>query len=200
MTWPFRKRQSAADLAIEWMPRAIEVAAQKWVEFEAQPFSASMALDEKIYWFTQGLAAGLRQWKAFKDGPDAIMLLIAAKGVERSRTHLRIEIETALGIPLPEPHERTDAEENEELLAKLIDRVSRKWDYFSKALIFKQDVSLRSRINSFKTPFLQGVRADFPMFREAPDEFFDSVITLGITQLGVHSIDEVEGALESPHD
>jgi hypothetical protein len=187
-------------MAVEWMPRAIDVAAQKWIEFEAQPFAASMKLDEKLYLFTQGLAAGLRQWNAFKASPDAFILLIAAKGVERSRTYLRIEIETALNIPLPQPHERTDAEESEALTAKLIDRVSRKWDYFSSTLIFKDDVSLRSRINSFKIPFLQGVRIDFPMLRDAPDEFFDSVITLGITQSGIPSIDEVERALESPHD
>lgn len=155
-----------------------------------------MGLDEKLHLFTQGLAAGLRQWKAFDAGSDALMLLIAAKAVEHSRTHLRIEIETALNMPLPEPHERTDAEENELLMAKVIDRVSRKWDYFSKTLVSRYDVSLRDRIDSFTIPFLEGVRIDFPMLREAPNEFFDSIIALGIAQSGLHSLDEVERALE----
>ncbi|HMC91251.1 MAG TPA: hypothetical protein VKI45_02210 [Allosphingosinicella sp.] len=198
--WPFRRKQSRADLAVEWMPRAINVATQKWVEFENQPLAASMGLDEKIYLFTQGLAAGLRQWKAFEAGPDALMLLVAAKGVERSRTYLRVEIETALGITLPEPHERTDAEESQLLTAKLVDRVSRKWGYFSTALIFRSDVPLEAQIESFKAPFLHGVRADFAMLRDAPEEFFDSIITLGIVESGTHSIDEVERALGLAYD
>ena len=72
-------------------------------------------------------------------------------------------------------------------------------DVFSETLVFKNEVPLRARINSFKVPFLQGVRIDFPMFLEAPDEFFDPIITLGISQSGLHSIDEVEHALKLPY-
>ena len=53
--WPFKKKQTAADIAIEWMPRAIDVAAQKWIEFQDQTFAATMQLNEKIYHFTTGL-------------------------------------------------------------------------------------------------------------------------------------------------
>src|SRR3546814_14270055 len=102
--WPFNRRKSKADMAIEWMPRAIEVASQKWSEFERQPFAADWPLDEKIYQFSLALGKGLNQWEAFKDSPNELMLLMAAKGVERSGTHLRIEIEAALGFPLPTPH------------------------------------------------------------------------------------------------
>src|SRR3546814_4272997 len=87
--WPFNRRKSKADMAIEWMPRAIEVASQKWSEFERQPFAADWPLDEKIYQFSLALGKGLNQWEAFKDSPNELMLLLAAKGVERSGTHLR---------------------------------------------------------------------------------------------------------------
>lgn len=193
--WPFRKKKSPADTAIEWMPRAIEVAAQKWIEFNAQPFAQSMDLDQKLYLFSEGLKNGLKQWKAFRDAPDPLMLLIAAKGAERSRTHLRMEIETALKFPLPKPHERSDEEEKLLLMDRLVDRVSRKWVYFSDTLVLKRDVSLTARIEAFKVPFLEGVRNDFPMFRDASDTFFDPMIALGIAQSGRHDIDEVGHAL-----
>lgn len=196
--WPFKKKQSDADLAIEWMPRAIDVAAQKWIEFESQPFAKEMDLEQKLFVFTEGFRKGLKQWVAFKRSPDPLFLLIAAKGVERSGTHLRMELEAVLNFPIPGPHERSDDEEMAELERKLIDRVSRKWAYFSDTLIFKDDVSLAQRIRSFKVPFLEGVRSDFPMFREAQDSEFDSMIALGIDQTGTHSIAEVYQALGIP--
>jgi hypothetical protein len=193
--WPFKKKRSAADIAIEWTPRAIDVAKQQWLEFEDQPFAMAMPLDEKLFLFNEGLKSGLRQWEAFQDSPDALFLLIAAKGVERSRTHLRIEIETALKTPIPLPHERTDEEENQILMAKLIEQISRKWAYFSKTLVFNDDVSLRVRIDAFRLPLLEEVRIDFPMFREAEDNFFDPLIALGIEKSGTNSISELENAL-----
>ena len=196
--WPFIKKKSQADIAIEWMPRAMEVAEFKWLEFEAQPWAQNMSLAEKISLFTQGLEAGLGQWNAFKNAPPGLMLLIAAKGVERSRTHLRMELEAVLNFPIPGPHERSDEEEMAELKKKLIDRASRKWRYFSDTLVFKDDVSLAQRIESFKIPFLEGVRRDFPMFKEAQHNEFDSMIALGIHQTGTHSIVEVYRALGLP--
>jgi ketopantoate reductase len=70
--WPFKKKQSAADVAIEWMPQAIDVAAQRWIEFEDQAFAATMPLNEKIYHFTTGLKQDLNQWEAFKGSPESI--------------------------------------------------------------------------------------------------------------------------------
>ena len=196
--WPFKNKLSDADLAIEWMPRAIDVASQKWIEFQSQPFSEKIELEDQLLVFTEGLRRGLKQWKAFKRAPDSLFLLIAAKGVERSGTHLRMELEAVLNFPIPGPHERSDEEEMAELKRRLIERASRKWRYYTDTLIFKNDVSLARRIESFKIPFLEGVRRDFPMFKEAKDDEFDSMIALGIDQTGTHSIIEVYRALGLP--
>lgn len=96
--WPFKRKKSKSDVAIEWMPRAIEVAAQKWIEFEKQPFTQDMTLEQRIYLFTEVLGKGLKQWEAFSDAADSLFLLIAAKGIERSRTHLRLELEAVLNL------------------------------------------------------------------------------------------------------
>ena len=195
--WPFKRKKSKADVAIEWMPRAIEVAAQKWIEFELQPFAQEMELDQKIVLFAEGLGAGLKQWKEFESAPDSLFLLIAAKGIERSRTHLRLELEAVLKFAIPGPHERSDDEEMAELKSKLIDRVARTWAYFAETLVFKPEVPLEERIRSFKTPFLEGVRRDFPMFGDASDTELDALILLGIDQTGTHSIFEIQRALEA---
>lgn len=83
----------------------------------------------------------------------------------------------------------------EELKSKLIDRVAKTWAYFTETLVFKSEATLERRIQSFKIPFLEGVRCDFPIFREAHDSELDSIIALGIDQTGTHSIIEVERAL-----
>lgn len=194
--WPFKPKKSEADLVSEWMPRAIDVAAQKWLEFESQPFAEGLDLEEKLFVFNEGLTRGLNQWKAFKRSPDPMFLLIAAKGIERSGTHLRIQIESALQIPLPEPHERTDEEEGQELTNRIIENVLRKWAYFAQTLQFTNDIPLLQQIEAFRGPFLESLRRDYPMFRETPDDFFDSMIALGIEQSGTHSLLALERALQ----
>ena len=171
--WPFNKKKSAADAAAAAIPKAIEVATQKWSEFNSQPFASTMPLDEKLFRFSEGLGRGLMQWQAFKGSPDSLMLLIAAKGVEQSRTHLRIEIETALRFPLPKPHERTDEEENRILMDRVIARASQKWRYFHETINFNNDTPLKKQIEIFQAPFVQGIKMDMPMFHDAPDDFFN---------------------------
>ncbi|WP_133030234.1 hypothetical protein [Sphingomonas sp. PP-CE-1G-424] len=99
--WPFSRRKSPADLAIEWMPHAIDVASQKWLEFQLLPFRAEVPLETRIMAFVEPLKIGLRQWEAFRTAPDAIFLLIAAKGVEKSGTHSISQLEQALKVSLP---------------------------------------------------------------------------------------------------
>ena len=193
--WPFSSKKSAADRAVAAMPRAIEVACQKWVEFYAQDFAKDMPLVDLVAFFVEGLEKGLRQWRDFKTAPDAIFLLIAVKGIEKSRTHLRLQLESALNLEVPAPHERTDEEEQAELQSILIDRVARKWSYFEQTLKFEPDVSLAERIKLFKVPFLEGLRRDFPMFAKASDNEFDSLIAIGIDRSGSTSIIEVYRAL-----
>ena len=100
--WPFKEKKSKAALAIEWLPRAIEVAKYKWIEFDAQPFARDFSLTEKIILFAEGLESGLSQWKVFRNPPQGLMMLIAAKGIQASGTHSKTEIELALCIDLPE--------------------------------------------------------------------------------------------------
>ena len=193
--WPFKRGKSDADRAVEAMPRAINVAAKKWIEFEDQPFAQQMDLGQKIALFTEGIRKGFAQWSGFQNAPEGIFLLIAAKGIERSQTYLRLELEGVLDIPIPPPFERTDEEEMAELKRKLIDRAARKWAYFEKTMTFKEDVPLATRIRAFKVPFVEGVRRDFAMFSDASDDEFDALIALGIDQTRTHSIIEVHHAL-----
>lgn len=97
--WPFRPQKSKADSAIEWMPRAIDVASRKWVEFQKLPFMQDVPLGDRIYAFSIPLSQGLKQWKAFSEADDPFFLLIAAKGVEKAGTHSSAEIAAALQLP-----------------------------------------------------------------------------------------------------
>ena len=193
--WPFGKKKTKADLAVEWMPRAIDAARHHWLEFEAQTWTQSMPLTEKIPLFCRGLEARLGQWKAYRNAPQGLIILIAAKGIESSRTHLRLELEAIFNMAIPTPHERTDEEELEELKKMLVDRAVRKWIYFTNTLEFNDSVTLYERIESFKMPFLEGLRRDYVMFREAMDNEFDSLIAIAIDRSGTHSIFEVQKAL-----
>jgi hypothetical protein len=193
--WPFRSKARQADIALGKMPQAIEIASEKWIEFEAQEFAKPMELGQRILAFTDGLEAGLRKWDAFKSAPDGFFLLIAAKGIEHSRAHLRMDIEAALKIPIPEPFERSDEEELSELQDILIDRVARKWTYFEDTIHFDADVSLAHRIDAFKGPFLEGVRRELPSLAKAPDSDFGAFFAIGIERSGRWSILEVHDAL-----
>ena len=93
--WPFKKKQSP--LPIEWIDRAIEVAAEKWLEFQNLPFKDGLSLADQIYMFSVPLGQGLKTWEAFKGATEGAFLFIAAKGVQMSGTHTRDEIEVALG-------------------------------------------------------------------------------------------------------
>jgi hypothetical protein len=102
--WPFKRRKSKADEAIEVLPALIENAAGKWRDFyQTFQFKDGVGLDKKIWLFTTPFSEGVREHvPAMKDAPDGLILLIVAKGVEQSGTHTRAEIEEALGMPLPE--------------------------------------------------------------------------------------------------
>lgn len=97
--WPFKRKKTEADVAIEWMPYAIQVASQKWLDFQALPLTPNFPLEDRIYAFSIPLGEGLKQWAAFKKADDPFFLLIAAKGVEKSGTHSAEEIAAALQLP-----------------------------------------------------------------------------------------------------
>jgi len=50
--WPFKKRQSPAEAALEIMPHAISFAATRWQSFcETLPLKDSVTLDDRITLF-----------------------------------------------------------------------------------------------------------------------------------------------------
>ena len=104
--WPFIRKKSAADMAIEEMPKAIEAARKKWLIYNELPFKMGVPLDWKIRRFMIPFEQFLRGWDAYKDAPGAVVLLIVCKGVQRSGTHTKAEIEAALNITLPSGHDR----------------------------------------------------------------------------------------------
>ncbi|MEO0463079.1 MAG: hypothetical protein AAF127_08100 [Pseudomonadota bacterium] len=193
--WPFKSRKKRADAAAAEIPRAIEIASMKWLEFQSQEFAHDWSLFEKVAHFVEGMKAEFGQWSAFKGAPESIFLLIAVKGIERSRTHLRVELEGILGMPVPEPFERTDEEELEALKSVLIDRCARKWKFFEDSLKFEPSVTLAEKITLFREPFVEGLRRDFVMFKDARDQDFDPIIMFGIEKSGKSSLIEVERAL-----
>lgn len=99
----FRKKQSKADAALAVMDDAIGMAAEKWrYSCEKLPHRADLPLVDRIASFLIPFSEGARaSIPAFKDAPDAVLLIMVAKGIERSGTHTRAQIEDALGIPLP---------------------------------------------------------------------------------------------------
>jgi hypothetical protein len=199
--WPFSGRKKEADLAVEWMPRAIEIAATKWNEFRAFPSIAESPLEMQIFAFRTMLEKGLREWKAFKNAPDAIFLLIAALGIEYSGAHSRDELESCLGLRLPSnpligdsSRSFSDSQITAEVLDDLVARAKNKWVYFNDTLKFKEGVPLAARIEGFLVPFSEHVR-NRPGLEHAPDDLIRRVVAIGIADSGSHSLDETVTAL-----
>lgn len=101
--WPF-KRKSKADATLAVMDQAIAFAADKWSYFtKAMPFKADVPLKDRISMFLVPATEGLKNnYPALRSAPDAIFLLIVAKGIEKSGTHTRVQIEAGLGVQLPD--------------------------------------------------------------------------------------------------
>lgn len=100
----FRKKQSKADAAIAVLPDAIQRAAERWTYYsETLVFKPEVTLRARIASFMIPFEEGVRKnMPALRDAPAAIILLVVAKGIERSGTHTRAQIEQALGFPLPD--------------------------------------------------------------------------------------------------
>ena len=98
-----KRRKSSADAAIEVLPEAIALAAEKWLFFcETLPMKAETPLAQRIALFSVPFFENLRnRYPALRKSPDAVLFLIVAKGVDLSGTHSTEEIERELGVPLP---------------------------------------------------------------------------------------------------
>jgi len=103
MVWPF-KIKSQADAIIDVLEHSISFTSEKWLHFTASlPFRDDVELRERIRYFAMPVGEGLRNnFPALREANEAILLIIVAKGIERSGTHSRAELEAALGLPLPE--------------------------------------------------------------------------------------------------
>lgn len=87
MVWPFKKKFKA-DAVIEVLDSSIKFAADKWLYFtKASPFKDDIGLRDKVIMFMPPVGEGLRNnFPALREANDAILLMIIAKGIERSGT------------------------------------------------------------------------------------------------------------------
>lgn len=101
--WPFRKKRSRQAEATAIIDEAILFAAGRWHAFShSVPVRPGTDLRERIGLFARSLEKSLHsQHPGLSTAPDEVMLLIVAKGIERSGAVSRGEIERALGILLP---------------------------------------------------------------------------------------------------
>ena len=101
--WPFKKKPVRRMHALAIIDDAIEFAAERWQFFSRSvAITSRSVLRERIGLFARSLEPSLHaRHPALAAAPDEVMLLIIAKGVERSGAISRVEIERALGILLP---------------------------------------------------------------------------------------------------
>ncbi len=104
--WPFshRSKNAKAEAAVAVLGEAKAAVAERWLYFrKAMPFKDNVPLIDIITAFAMPMFEGLRRnLPPLRHAPDAVLLVIVAKGIEQSGTHSRAEIEAALGTPLPD--------------------------------------------------------------------------------------------------
>jgi hypothetical protein len=100
----FGKKKSKADATLSVLDDAIRFATDRWLYFcEKLPFKEDVGLATRIAAFSVPFDEGAKnKFPPLRDAPDAVLLLIIAKGVQASGTHTRDEIEQALGFELPD--------------------------------------------------------------------------------------------------
>lgn len=98
--WPFTRKRSPEEQAID---RATELAAAAWLHFcDISPLPANIHIRDRIAFFLPDFRVSLsRRFPTLAGAADEIVLLIIARGVEKSGTYDRRHIERGLGIILP---------------------------------------------------------------------------------------------------
>lgn len=101
--WPLGKKKTQADKAIEVMDRSIELVAERWKYFNNQlKFEDGFGLNKQIAMFSPPIFRGMRKnYPALRDSPDDVLFLFVLKGIEKSGTHSKEEIEQAFNMKLP---------------------------------------------------------------------------------------------------
>ena len=101
---PRAKRASDADKVIAVFNHTIDIVTDKWLFFsKTLAFKEDVVRRDRIAAFSFPMFEGLiKNVLPLRKSPDAILLIVVAKGIEKSGTHTRGEIEEALGAPLPD--------------------------------------------------------------------------------------------------
>lgn len=99
----FLKRKSKADKVVEIMPYAVELSARNWKLFSKRmAFKDDVPLRQRISMFHQINEQGLKNnLKSLKDAPEAVTLVIAAKGIIAAGDYSKETIEEALDVKIP---------------------------------------------------------------------------------------------------
>ena len=102
--WPFSRKRARAVAARELISEVVDIACEKWTYFHGSlPFKADVSLRDKISTFYVPFSEGLEQnIPELRDAPEGLVLMLIAKGIVKSGTHSRSEIEIALGAKLPD--------------------------------------------------------------------------------------------------
>lgn len=102
--WHKHKKKGSADEVIAVMDEAILFSRDKWLFFhEKLKFKEGVDLKSIFAAFFVPAEIGLKaRFPVLKNAPEGITALITAKGIQASGTHSTVEIEQALGVPLPD--------------------------------------------------------------------------------------------------
>jgi len=76
-----------------------------------------------------------------------------------------------------------------------IEFASDKWLYFSRTLVFKDEVTLKDRIAAFLPLATEGLRGRFSALKDAPGAVVLLVVVKGVELSGTHSRAELEKSL-----
>jgi hypothetical protein len=90
---------------------------------------------------------------------------------------------------------QTAADRVVEIWDDVIERAAEQWIYFSKTVVFKDEVGFREKIIAFCVPVFQGLRNNFPPLKEAPEALLFLVVLKCIEKSGTHSRSQIEMAV-----
>ena len=86
------------------MNTVIPIVSKKWIDYSMSlPFKEGVPLKEKITLFTFPAFEGMRSnFPQLKNSPDTALFLLVLKGIIRSGSHTKAEIESEFNITIPE--------------------------------------------------------------------------------------------------
>lgn len=108
--WPFGKKKSLPELAVERAPELVRLIEVKWPEYlrqlaadDRQNGFDDPGLETKFFFYANRSTEAIRLAQpAIRDLPDRFFIQVIAAGVIRSGTHSQVEIEKAIGMDVPQ--------------------------------------------------------------------------------------------------